>query len=129
MPGDKDSKGLGRSFRYLLVGLAGYLFTATLTFTLSKVLNLPEVLVYSFSLFVLYFADYLLNLKFVFKAAHQNWKFVIYALYLVFSGVSGTWIFAFVFDRLGEIFVSNAITLIILFPIRYAVSRRILTLK
>jgi len=127
VPDDKYSQKLGGSFRYLIVGFAGYLFTATLTFSLTKIFKLPEVLVYSFSLFVLYFADYSLNLKFVFKAGHQNVKFIVYAVYLVLSGVSGTWIFAFVFDRLGEIFISNAITLIILLPIRYTVSRRILT--
>ena len=126
---DEYRQKLDKNLRYLLVGFAGYLFTATLTFILSKVFNLPEVLVYSFSLFLLYFADYILNLKFVFKASHQNRKLIFYTVYLVFSGISGTFIFAFVFDRLGHIFISNAITLFILFPIRYAVSHRILTLK
>jgi putative flippase GtrA len=126
---DECGQKLSKLFRYLVVGFVGYLFTATLTLTLSKVFKLPEVLVYGFSLFVLYFADYLLNLKFVFKAAHQNKKFVTYAIYLGFSGLTGTWIFALVFDQLGQIFISNAITLIILLPVRYMVSRHILTIK
>ncbi len=129
MPRDEYRQKLDKNFRYLLVGFAGYLFTATLTFVLSKVFSLPEVLVYSFSLFLLYFGDYILNLKFVFKASHQNRKLIFYTFYLVFSGISGTFIFAFLFDRLGQIFISNGITLFILFPIRYAVSHRILTLK
>lgn len=129
MKGDAYRQILSKSFRYLLVGFAGYLFTATLTIVLSKLLNLPEVLVYSFSLFLLYSADYILNLKFVFKEAHQNKKLLVYAIYLIFSGVSGTCIFAFVFHHLGQVFISNGITLMILFPIRYLVSYRILTLK
>jgi len=113
--------------RYLIVGMSGFIFVSLSTIFLNENLNGRTKHAYAISLFILYLADYVLNLKFVFRSTHQTTKIVNYTLYLVFSWITGVCVFSVFYYFLTNSTYANAGTLLFLFPLRYFLSQRVLS--
>jgi putative flippase GtrA len=112
--------------RYCLVGTFGFVIVSVITITLEKSFTGYTEFSYAIALLVLYVADYLVNLKFVYRSNHRHEKLFLYSLYLVVSWLGGTGLFSLIFNFVGSVITSNALTLVILFPIRYMASRKLL---
>lgn len=113
--------------RYLTVGLLGFIFVSLTTKLLDEKLNGQTKFAYAISLFFLYLADYILNLKYVFRSTHQKQKVTKYSIYLLISWFAGVTTFSLIFHFISNSTFANALTLLLLFPIRYLFSRRVLT--
>lgn len=113
--------------RYLTVGLLGFIFVSLTTKLLDEKLNGQTKFAYAISLLFLYIADYILNLKYVFRSTHQKKKVTKYSFYLLFSWFAGVTTFSLIFHFISNSTYANALTLLLLFPLRYLFSRRVLT--
>ena len=123
----KAQNHLAILIRYLTVGLLGFIFVSLTTKLLDEKLNGQTKLAYAISLLLLYLADYVLNLKYVFRSTHQKQKLTKYAFYLLISWFAGVTTFSSIFHFISNSTYANALTLLLLFPMRYLFSRRVLT--
>jgi putative flippase GtrA len=105
--------------RYIIVGLIGYVFLSIGSILLTVIFSLNTVTAYGASLLFLYFIDYILNIKFVFNSAYKKSHLVLYPTYLLISWFLGIWLFRLFEVINNDIWLTNALTMVTLFPIRF----------
>ena len=116
-------------FRYGLTSLIGFFILSSAAYSISRLLEFPPILAYAISLAIIYIVDYVLNLKFVFKSKHSKKKFLGYLLYLCISWFIGTFLFSLIFHIIHQIYYANAVTILVLAPIRFILTNWLLNDK
>ncbi len=114
----------GQITRYVVVSLAGYAYILIAMWLLVSALDVQPTLAYVLVYITVYSLDYVLTLRFVFRADHRWTRVFRYVMYLAASLVIGTVAFALINGAIHMYLLATIVTAGILFPIRFYVTRR-----
>lgn len=108
--------------RYIAVSFAGLAFAAMGVWMLVQI-GIARTMAYLVTMTLLYTFDYVVTLRWVFDVRHDKTRLVRYAAYISGSWVLGTVSFHIISWFVGSVVLAVATNLVILFPIRFIVSR------
>ncbi len=111
--------------RYILVSIMGYASLLLLMSFFINLMSLPETISFSISYFILLIADYLLNLKFVFRTKQNKYTWAKYLLYIGFFQLLSTSAYHFLISTDINPYILSYLVLFSLFPLKFLATRYI----
>lgn len=110
-------------FRYVFISIFGYGFVFASLYLMVNILNVNK----SFSFMIVYGVSYLLlyslQLKFLFQTEHNKYKLLKFCFSLLFFYLLANIIYNLCIHFEINYLISTATTIILLFPLRFIVSK------
>lgn len=110
-------------FRYIIISIISYVYVFFTLILFVNVFKVNESLSFMIVYGIAYLFLYSIQLKFLFKTEHDKYKLIRFCISLLFFYVIANILYNICIYFSINYIISTAITIIVLFPIRFIVSK------